>query len=155
MNTLKIEIPKGFEIEKFDTNTGVVSFKEKPKDIKERVKSFSDVLEVLGIDEDDFEISNDDLEEDEIAYRQIKLIVKALNDGWVPDWTNTNQYKYAPWFNMGSSSGVGFSCYGYVSWSAVSGVGSRLCFKSRELAEYAGKQFTEIYKKYMTVKTQQ
>ncbi|ASK29690.1 hypothetical protein CEY12_06035 [Chryseobacterium sp. T16E-39] len=151
METLKIEIPKGFEIEKFDTTTGVVSFKEKPKDIKERIKSFSEVLNILEIDEDDFDEENEDLSADEVAYRQIKLIVKALNEGWIPDWTNSKQYKYFPWFNMGSSSGSGFSYGGYGGWNARSAVGSRLCFKSRELAEYAGKQFTEIYKQYMTI----
>ncbi|MDR3026017.1 hypothetical protein [Chryseobacterium sp.] len=151
METLKIEIPKGYEIEKFDTTTGVVSFKEKPKNIKERIKDFHDVLEVLGIDADDFEEENEGLEEDELAYRQIKLIVKALNEGWTPDWTNSSEAKYFPWFKMGSSSGSGFSFGDYAYWRTASYVGSRLCFKSRELAEYAGKQFTEIYKKYMTI----
>ncbi|MEF9476737.1 hypothetical protein OWR28_02340 [Chryseobacterium sp. 1B4] len=151
METLKIEIPKGYEIEKFDTATGVVSFKEKPKNIKERVKDFSDVLEVLGIDEGDFEDGIECLEEDEIAYRQIKLIVKALNEDWTPDWSNSNEYKYFPWFKMGSSSGSGFSFDDCDYWDAISDVGSRLCFKSRDLAEYAGKQFTDIYKKYMTI----
>jgi hypothetical protein len=151
METLKIEIPKGYEIEKFDTTTGVVSFKEKPKNIKERIKDFSDVLEVLGIDADDFEEVNEGLEEDEIAYRQIKLIVKALNEGWNPDWSNSNETKYFPWFRMGSSSGSGFSYGGCDHWVTLSYVGSRLCFKSRDLAEYAGKQFTEIYKNYMTI----
>lgn len=151
METLKIEIPKGYEIAKFDTATGVVSFKEKPKNIKERIKDFSDVLEVLGIDTDDFEDGVEGLEEDEVAYRQIKLIVKALNEGWIPDWTNSSEAKYFPWFKMGSSSGSGFSYLDCDYWATFAGVGSRLCFKSRELAEYAGKQFTEIYKKYMTI----
>lgn len=151
MKTLKIEIPNGFEIEKFDTTTGVVSFKETPKNIKERIKTFADVLNHLNIDEDDFNQENEDLEDDEIAYRQIKLISKAFNDGWVPDWTNSNEYKYFPWFKMGSSSGVGFSCDVYDYWITFSNVGFRLCFKSSELAKYAGTQFLDIYKKFMTI----
>lgn len=151
MQTLKIEIPKGFEIANFDTTTGTVSFKEKPKNIKEVIKTFEDVLKYFDIDEDDFNEGNEDLEVDEIAYRQIKLIVKALNEGWTPDWTNSNEYKYFPWFKMGSSSGSGFSYRVFDYWNSASVVGSRLCFKSRELAEYAGKQFTEIYKQYMTI----
>jgi hypothetical protein len=151
MNTLKIEIPEGFEVEKFDTTTGVVSFKEKPKNIKERIKTFSDVLNHLGIDEDDFNDENEGLDADEIAYRKLKLIVKALNEGWIPDWSNSNETKYFPWFRMGSSSGSGFSFHVCDYWGTDSHVGSRLCFKSRELAEYAGKQFTEIYKEFMTI----
>jgi hypothetical protein len=151
MQTLKIEIPKGFEIANFDTTTGTVSFKEKPKNIKEVIKTFEDVLKHFDIDEDDFMELNEGLEADETAYRQIKLIVKALNEGWIPDWTNSSESKYFPWFDMSSSSGSVFSCGGYGYRDSGSHVGSRLCFKSRDLAEYAGKQFTEIYKSYMTI----
>ncbi|ODS87271.1 MAG: hypothetical protein ABS44_11685 [Chryseobacterium sp. SCN 40-13] len=151
MKTLKIEIPSGFEIAEFDTKTGVVSFKETPKDIKQRIKTFADVLNYFGIDEDDFEDGNETLEPDEVAYRKVKLIVNALNEEWKPDWTNSSQTKYFPWFKMGSSSGSGFSFHDYDNWLSNSTVGSRLCFKSRELAEYAGKQFTEIYKEFMTI----
>ena len=151
MKTLKIEIPKGFEIDSFDVKTGEIKFKEAPKDIKEKIKTFSDVLNHLGIDEEDFEDENKNLSPDEVAYRKVKLIVNALNDGWNPDWTDSSQYKYSPWFKMGSSSGSGFSYDVYGYWYTGSYVGSRLCFKSRELAEYAGKQFTEIYKEFMTI----
>ncbi|MCQ9638646.1 hypothetical protein MP478_04530 [Chryseobacterium sp. WG14] len=151
METLKIQIPEGFQVESFDKLTGEVKLSPKPKNILEVIKTFSDVLDYLGIDEDEFNENNDELTQDEIAYRQIKLIVKALNEGWVPDWQNSNQTKYFPWFKMGSSSGSGFSYDDYDGWDTDSAVGSRLCFKSRELAEYAGKQFTEIYKKYMTI----
>lgn len=151
METLKIQIPEGFQVESFDKVTGEVKLSPKPKNILEVIKTFSDVLNHLGIDEEEFDENKDELTQDEIAYRQIKLIVKALNEGWVPDWTNSSETKYCPWFRMGSSSGSEFSFYVYDCWLAGSVVGSRLCFKSRELAEYAGKQFAEIYKKYMTI----
>jgi hypothetical protein len=151
METLKIQIPEGFQVESFDKVTGEVKLSPKPKNIMEVIKTFSDVLKHLKIDEDWFEENNDGLSGDEIAYRQVKLIVKTLNEGWVPDWTNSNETKYYPWFKMGSSSGSGFSCRVCVGWDSHSLFGSRLCFKSRDLAEYAGEQFTEIYKKYMTI----
>jgi hypothetical protein len=151
MKTLKIEIPIGFEIDNFDIKTGEIKFKETPKDIKERIKTFADVLNHLNIDEDDFDDENEGLQIDEIAYKKVKLIVKVLNEGWIPDWMDS-EYKYFPWFDMkGSSSGSGFSFCDCGDWGTYSSVGSRLCFKSRELAEYAGKQFTEIYKQYMTI----
>jgi hypothetical protein len=122
------------------------------KKIKERIKNFDDVLEENGITRDEFEKSCKGLEPDEIAYRMAKLVCKAFNEGWIPDWTNSNEYKYYPWFEMGSSSGVGFAYGGYVSWYSFSVVGSRLCFKSRDLAEYAGKLFEqEIYKPLFTI----
>lgn len=149
--TLKIEIPAGYEVDNFDPSTGEIKFREKPKDIKERIKTFADVLNHFGIDETYFNEQNEDLESDEVAYRKVKLIVKALNEGWTPDWSDSDQYKYFPWFNMGSSSGAGFSCGVCGGWSAYSGVGSRLCFKNRDLAKYAGQQFESIYKEFMTI----
>jgi len=151
METLKIEIPAGYEVDNFDPSTGEIKFREKPKDIKERIKTFADVLKYFGIDETYFNEQNEDLESDVVAYRKVKLIVKALNEGWTPDWSDSDQYKYFPWFNMGSSSGAGFSYDVYVCWFTVSLVGSRHCFKNRDLAKYAGQQFESIYKEFMTI----
>ena len=150
METLKIEIPAGYEVDNFDPSTGEIKFREKPKDIKERIKTFADVLNHFGIDETYFNEQNEDLESDEVAYRKIKLIVKALNEGWTPDWSDSDQYKYFPWFNMSSSSGAGLSYLGF-GWNSCSAVGSRLCFKNRDLAKYAGQQFESIYKEFMTI----
>ncbi|QYS85434.1 hypothetical protein JJC03_09305 [Flavobacterium oreochromis] len=150
-NTLKIQIPAGFEIDNFDPKTGEVKFKETPKDIKERIKTFVDVLIVLNIDGSAFAEQTQNLPSDELAYKQLKLIAQALNQGWTPDWSNKMEYKYYPWFEIGSPSGGGFSFGGYDLWYSVSLVGSRLCFKSSELAEYAGKQFEAIYKDFLTL----
>ncbi|WP_119792075.1 hypothetical protein [Flavobacterium anhuiense] len=100
------------------------------KSIKERIKSFDDVLLELNIVRSDFDLSNHGLESDEVAYRKAKLVAKVFNEGWIPDWTNSSEYKYFPWFKMGSPSGVGFSYYCYVSRVTSSDVGSRLAFKS-------------------------
>jgi hypothetical protein len=122
------------------------------KDVKDRIKNFDDVLKENGISREDFEASCKGLEPDEIAYRMAKLVCLTFNEGWLPDWTNSNEYKYFPWFVMGSSSGVGFSCDGCDSWHSGSTVGSRLCFKSSDLAKHAGKLFEqEIYKPLFTI----
>jgi hypothetical protein len=122
------------------------------KDVKDRIKCFDDVLKENGISREYFEKSCKGLEADEIAYRMAKLVCLAFNEGWNPDWTNSNQYKYYPYFKMGSSSGVGFSYDGCDYWNAYSIVGSRLCFKSSDLAKYAGKLFEqEIYKPLFTI----
>jgi hypothetical protein len=88
-------------------------------------------------------------EQDEIAYRILKMLAKSLNQGWVPDWSNHNEYKYYPYFELGGSSGFRF--HGYGLWRSHSLVGSRLCFKTRELAEHAGKHFTDVYRKFMVI----
>ena len=73
------------------------------------------------------------------------VIIKALNDGWIPDWNDSNQYKYYPWFCLGENFRFNY----YDSFYTYSFVSSRLCLKSRELAIYAGQQFGETYKKFM------
>jgi hypothetical protein len=88
------------------------------------------------------------MDEDTIAYEKAKIVTKAINQDWVPDWNNPSQYKYWPWFNL--SSGFGFSYSGSDCAYAHSVVGSRLCFESREKSDYAGKQFLEIYKAFLT-----
>ena len=61
---------------------------------------------------------------------------------------NDNEYKYFPWFDMDNSSSAGrFSFLDSDLLGSHSAVGSRLCFKSRELSNYAGNQFEDIYRK--------
>ena len=124
------------------------------KDIKERIKTFDDVIRELGDDPEEFKNAISIMEEpDEIAYVKLKLIAKALNEGWTPDWSNGEWDKWYPWFNMDNSSSAGrFSFYDSDHRGSYSPVGSRLCFKSEELADYAGTQFLDIYKDFFTVK---
>jgi len=82
-----------------------------------------------------------------IAHYKLVIIAEALNEGWKPTWKNDEEYKYYPWFEMESSKGFRFCVARY--YYSVSDVGSRLCFRSRELAEYAGKTFLKLYKDYM------
>lgn len=120
----------------------------KPKNIMDRVRSFEDACEVLGISSDyDLDIP-DECGTASVAHYKLMIIAKALNEGWKPNWKNSNEYKYYPWFDFSSGSGLSFHVY--VLDHSDSLVGSRLCFKSRELAEYAGKQFIDLYTGMMT-----
>ena len=75
-----------------------------------------------------------------IAAYKLFIIFKAINNGWVADFTNSNQGKYYPYLWV-LSSGFGFDdslCrYGHTGAS----VGSRLCTFSSEAAIYIGQQF--------------
>ena len=125
---------------------GEETFKAKSK---ERIETFEEALEQFNIDKTEFENSCKGLTTDEVAYRKIKLIAKALNQGWTPDWDNDKEYKYYPYFNM--QSGVGVSGSFYDHWRTITDVGSRLCYKSSDLAIYAGNQFESIYKDFLTL----
>ncbi len=121
--------------------------------ITEKIKNFDDVLNYHNIQKEDFEKKVEDLTADEKAYQQIKLIASALNEGWVPDWQNDDQWKYYPWFDMDDSSASGrFSFDLSADLGSGSLVGSRLCFKSRELCRHAAETFLEIYREFFTIK---
>jgi len=91
-----------------------------------------------------------------VAHAKLVIIAEALNteanDGkpWKPDWTNGNWDKYYPWFDL--SSGSCLSCGDFDLRISASYVGSRLCFKTAELAKYAGKQFLKLYEQYFLLK---
>jgi len=120
--------------------------------ITDRVKTFEDACEIVGVG-DNLKILLDYNGTDKIlisaqAHAKIAIIVQALNEKWVPDWNNSNELKYEPIFDMRSGSGLAGTDVG--GWGAGASVGSRLCFKSRQLAEYAATQFVSIYKYLLT-----
>lgn len=104
------------------------------------------------------------------AYLKLRIITAALNEGWTPQFTE-DEYRYFPWFWLytkeeiakmdkeerkkvvlfggaacnGASAGFAYAHANYAPSHTYASVGSRLCFKSSALAEYAGKQFAEIY----------
>ena len=152
MQTLKIEIPEGFKIDNFDINSGVVKFTPIPKNIIERVKSIDDAINELG--EVDVEVAelrkleNANITSHILYKQQAVVIAKALNEGWIADYTNSDQTKYEVRFYYDSSAG-GFVYDVYVRWLTYSLVGSRLFFPTSELAKYFGTQFIEIHNKYL------
>ena len=151
MKTLQIEIPEGFKIDTFDTTTGQIKFAPIPKSIFERIKTLQDAIDELG--EQDEEVKFLRLlepigKETHVYGRQEAVVIaKALQEDWVADFSDSDQRKYTPYYE--ASSAGGFVYHDYASWGTDTHVGSRLCFKSRELAEYAGKQFIEIHNKYL------
>lgn len=76
-----------------------------------------------------------------IAQYVLNVVVEFLNDGWIPDYTNHDQYKYEIWWKVEADkkhpSGFGLSLDGVDYWCTITIVGVHLCFKSRELAKYA------------------
>jgi hypothetical protein len=115
--------------------------------ITDRVKTFKNACDIAGVSENlkqllDYKGGDKDILATQ-AHAKVIIIAKALNEGWTPDFSNSNQVKYYPWFKF--SPGVGFSFDDYVDVFTFSFVGSRLCFKSSELAKYAAEQFKDIY----------
>lgn len=83
-----------------------------------------------------------------IAYNRLCTIAQAWNkaDGFEPDFSNTSQYKYFPWFvyDNGAAGFVSATTSNAATF-AYANVGSRLCFKTRERAMQFGKQFIDLW----------
>jgi hypothetical protein len=119
--------------------------------ITDRIKTIRDACDEVGENYSEFMDSLRGLPKDEIAYKILKVIVRALNGDWIPDWSNSSQYKYFPWFEMSKNPDSGF-VYSFCNcWDDTSSVSSHLAFKTKELALYAGKQFDAEYYDYMVI----
>lgn len=147
--------------------------KEDNRPVTERIKTFEDAREALGDEhplvKEYWGVVNVDLDitQDLIAYLKLRIIVAALNEGWEPKFEK-GEYRYYPWFYLYTkeqydklddeekgrcvlrSGSNTYSSYGFVSCNAdyvaslsSANFGSRLVFRTRELAAYAGRQFTE------------
>lgn len=118
---------------------------EEKQEVTERIKTFEDAQRETGRpDVPEFDNMPEDLRDYFKAQYKMTVIAEALNDGWKADWSDENQRKWFPWFTM-SSGGFVFHVTTYVCSNADAGYASRLCFPSEEMAEYAGRQFTDIY----------
>lgn len=69
------------------------------EEITDRVKTYEDACKVLGVEPiNEQNAKAQGFRSDEIARRKLETIAAALNEGWKPDWNNTDQYKYYPYF---------------------------------------------------------
>ena len=116
----------------------------KPISIIDRVKTYEDALEVLR--RDHFDEKN--LYPRETARRMLEIIIEALNEGWKPDLSNHQEYKWYCYFS-GSRAGLGCSYAIHSPANASANVGIRLCLKSKELADYVGEQFKYLYEEML------
>ena len=86
-----------------------------------------------------------------IAIHKLITIAEAWNkaDNFIPDYDNTNQYKWFPWFQKRGTAGFVFAFTNYTSSYANATFGSRLCFSTSERAEQFGKQFIDLWNDFL------
>lgn len=166
---LEIEIPEG---KTAVWRNGILTLIDEPeKDVRKRIKTFEDACREIGIDA---EAWNRDkislgLEPDVLAFLKLRIIVKALNEGWEPQFTE-DECRYYPWFILYTREeynkldeeeksrvvyrssnyafvlgGVSFVSANFDSSYAYAYIGVRLAFKTSELAAYCGRQFLDIW----------
>lgn len=110
---------------------------------------------------------------DIVAYIKLRIITAALNEGWEPQFV-PGEYRWYPYFilytkdkidkmyeearprvvcrsnsNAYAVGGVSYADSSSDAAIVAADIGSRLAFKSEELAEYAGNQFIETFADFM------
>lgn len=83
-----------------------------------------------------------------IALNELFTIAEAWNkaDNFVPDFSDSSQYKYYPWFVYDKGSAGFVSAAANLTATCASAyLGSRLCFKTRNRAMQFSKQFVDLY----------
>ena len=157
MKTLQISEQKARELYKsgsgelrsiLEESFGKDFFSQK---ITDRVKTYEDACRELSMNPlDENKLMKLGLTKHDIAYQKLVTIAKSLNEGWVPNVCDNSVYRWYPWFvTNGSPSSFAFYDSYYGSAYARAGSGSRLCFKNKELSEYCGKQFIELWKQFI------
>ena len=149
MKTIKDLKQRLKEIEEEKVRLEKIIQEKTSADIINKIKTFEDAFELLSdVEKKEFIKFCKHAKKHTIAFEKMVIIAKTLNEGWEPNWSNANENKYYPRFNMNP---FGFGVTFYVYWATDSITGSRRCFKIRRLAEYAGKQFEDIYKEFMVL----
>ena len=122
---------------------------KKKKPVTERIQSFLDVLDELGIDESDLPYKGlrsnlTPLQKQINATWRLTKIVKVYNEGIILDWKNSNQNKYTPYKYWTSGSwSVAFD-----PWSTDLHCSATLFYKSIEDTKDAYNKFKDIYEDY-------
>ena len=192
MGEIKVTVPDGKKAEWKELNGVTVltlvdadnnqqsEYVPDPRPVIERIKTFEDACDDLNrraMAGD--KLANDlmtDLQfnsprtPDLLAYIQLRIITYALNEGWVPQFTE-DEYRYYPYFylytqkeidemseddkaqllvvgglaNYGALCGLSYSASDNAFSDSYSNIGARLAFKSSELAKYAGRQFAALW----------
>lgn len=110
------------------------------------IKTFEDACNVLGNEdplvEEYFRVSNL-LSEDTQIVLKLRIISKALNNGWEPIF-NEDELRYYPVYSMGDDI-VG------ETWTSrgLTSVCSRFNFKTREICNYFMETFDNLIKNYI------
>ena len=152
----------------------------KPKDIRDRIKTFDDAFKALGdkhelVKEYKNLIVCDCFSRDIIAYAKLRIIAEALNEGWKLTCKNSETRNYPLFYiytkneydglsenhkknfvEVGNSNiklkdndsdiyAIEISVTSY----SFSSIGHNIILRTRELAEYCGKQFIDIWSDFL------
>ena len=76
---------------------------------------------------------------------ELMMVNRAINEGWTPNWQDSDEEKHYPWWYVGGS---GFSLDDVLFVNSHSYVGPRLVFRDRARAAHAAAFFVDLYRAY-------
>lgn len=123
-----------------------------PDEINVKVDSFEAALEYLGRENNACMCGIPDKHAKAmVAMYKLITIAEAWNkaDNFIPDYDNTNQYKWFPWFQKRGTAGFVYAFTTTAASYAGAYFGSRLCFSTSERAEQFGKQFIDLWNDFL------
>lgn len=170
---------KEFMKQLFGADTFAINFNvmERVKTFQDAVNELGDdhplVRQFVCVCNIAFNNSGVKLDADIIAYLKLRIIAAALNEGWEPKFTK-DEWRYYPYFylitkeeyeqlsdeekgrcvgrsynNANANGGLVYAYSDCGSTDSDTDNGVRLAFRTSELAEYAGKQFIDIWIDYI------
>lgn len=151
----------------------------KSEDVTERIKTLTDAMLELGgehplVNEYHWHIC-EDMSPDLRAYFELRIICAALNEGWEPQFTEIEK-RWLPYHNLYTESALRekpdewkanhhlimlgdkyqseytslvYEDSAWIPTYTLSDFGSRICLKTKKLAEYCGKQFIDLWADYL------
>ena len=129
----------------------------KPKDTTECIKTFEDACETLGSEHPlviEYKTISGafDITDDLFAYLELRIICAALNEGWKPAFDKDECYFFPwfrPYFDTNANGDIAFVSAGSTGSYSIAAHGVPLALKTKELAEYCGKQFKDIWADFL------
>lgn len=118
----------------------------KKQEINQRPTTVEEAFQQTGRPQVDFSNVPEDLREYFEGIYSAVVVTEAINKGKKPDWDNSNQRKWRPWFVMSPARFRLLDTDFDRSYSDA-GSGSRLCNFSDEDAGYSATQFADVWRK--------
>lgn len=159
-----------------------IDFEKDNRPVTERIKTVEDAINDLGEDHRLVKAYRaiegmTGLGSDLYSYLKLRIVAAALNEGWEPQFTQ-DEWRYYAWFYLwtdeelaekteewkrerclrptnnyrGEWAGLADAYSHNAPSTSTAYFGSRLCFKSDTLAEYAAKQFIDLWMDFYLIR---
>lgn len=121
------------------------------------IKTFEDACKALGYSTQlpDYSFAPEKHRQAMIDHYKLVIIVEAINEGWEPNWSDTNERKYELWPDIvedsSKAAGFGLSSYDFDYWLTFTNCGSRLCFPGWKKAKYCFETFQDLWESYFLI----